>query len=105
VSDEGVPIGDRRDTASSALESALTTERNLREQINDLVTARARAQAEARRLTERATLPGADATLGAVAERYASQSDRLAEEINSLRASLREQEADTERLRADEAGV
>ena len=93
--------------ASSAtpLESALTTEQNLREQINDLVTARARAVAEARRLSTRATAPGAHESLSEVGERYARQVERLGEEIEALRTTLREQEAATEALRADEAGV
>lgn len=99
------PLEQGGEAAASPLESALTTERNLREQINDLVTARARARAEVARLEERAALPGADPALAAVAERYAVQGERLGEEIGSLRASLREREADTERLRADEAGA
>ena len=43
--------------------------------------------------------------LATVAERYARQSERLGTEIESLRASLREQEAATESARADEAGA
>lgn len=101
----GPPLEGSGEGAASPLESALTTERNLREQINDLVNARARARAEAARLEERATIPGADAALGAVAGRYAVQEKRLGEEIAALRTSLREREADTERLRADAAGA
>ncbi len=89
----------------SPLESAMATERGLREQINDLVNARHRAQGEARRLGERAEVPGTDPSLSGVGERYAAQAERLGEEIESLRGSLREQEATTEALRADEAGV
>ncbi|MGI8441239.1 MAG: hypothetical protein ACR2NV_13770 [Thermoleophilaceae bacterium] len=89
----------------SSLESAMVTERGLREQINDLVNARHRAQAEARRLGERAGVPGTDPSLSEVGERYRTQAERLGEEIESLRRSLREQEATTEALRADEAGV
>ncbi len=99
------PAGEPGDPRPTALESAELTERNLREQINDLVAARARAGAEARRLSERATAVGAHESLSEVGERYARQVERLGEEIEALRATLREQEAATEALRADEAGV
>jgi prefoldin subunit 5 len=99
----GGASGDERGV--SQLESAMATERGLREQINDLVNARHRAQAEARRLGERAGVPGTDPSLSEVGERYRTQAARLGEEIESLRRSLREQEATTEALRADEAGV
>ena len=41
------------------LEEAERTERELREQIGDLIRARARADSEAKRLAGRAELPGA----------------------------------------------
>ncbi|HYM57419.1 MAG TPA: hypothetical protein VES79_05595 [Solirubrobacteraceae bacterium] len=89
----------------SELAEAERTERELREQIADLVRARARAESEARRLGERAGLEGADPTLGDIAERYRSQSERLSGEVDAVRASLREHEADLERLRAQSRGA
>ena len=91
--------------AQTTLQAAEATERSLREQINDLVTARARADSERVRLKERAKLRGAERMLETVAVRYGEQSERLSEEIESLRSSLREQEAATEAARADEAGA
>ena len=91
--------------AQTTLQAAEATERSLREQINDLVTARARADSERVRLEERATLRGGERLLQTVADRYGKQSGRLSEEIESLRGSLREQEAATEAARADEAGA
>lgn len=89
----------------SDLADAERTERALREQIADLVRARARAQAEARRLADRANLPGADPTLGDIVARYRSQAGRLDDEIEALRSALREHEADVERLRAEDSGA
>ena len=82
-----------------------TTERELREQINDLVRARARAESEAGRLEDRARLPGADGDIDAIAERYRGQAARLAGEVEAMRTLLRGYEADTERRRADDAGA
>jgi len=92
-------------TEPNELEEAERTERELREQLGDLIRARARADSEAKRLAGRAQLPGADATLGEIAERYRVQAERLGGEVDSLRASLREHEADLERLRADSRGA
>ena len=89
----------------SELEDAERTERELREQIADLVRARARAESEAKRLAERAAQPGVDATLGEIGERYRAQAERLGGEVDALRGSLREHEADLERLRADSRGA
>jgi DNA repair exonuclease SbcCD ATPase subunit len=89
----------------SELEEAEHTERELREQIADLVSARARAQSEAMRLAGRASLEGADPTLAEIAERYRLQATRLGGEIDAVRGSLREHEADLERLRAQSRGV
>jgi chromosome segregation ATPase len=89
----------------SELADAERTERGLREQIADLVRARARAESEARRIADRSTLPGADPTLGDIVARYRSQAERLAGEIEALRTALREHEADLERLRAEDAGT
>jgi phage host-nuclease inhibitor protein Gam len=89
----------------SELEDAQETERALREQIGDLVRARARAESEARRLAERAARPDADATLGDIVARYRAQAERLDSEIEALRTALREHEADLERLRAEDAGT
>ncbi len=83
-----------------ALAAAEATERGLREQISDLVHARARAAGEASRLAERGALPGAHAELLELADRYGRQGDVLAGEIESLRASIRAAEAELERLRA-----
>jgi len=88
---------------SDALADAETTERALREQLADLVHARARADSEARRLADRAALPGAHDELGEIAGRYERQSETLAAEVQTLRSSLRAAEAELERLRAPEA--
>lgn len=85
---------------SDPLADAEATERGLREQIADLVHARARADSEASRLAERAKLDGAHADVGRLAERYAEQSRTLVGEIETLRTSLRAAEAELERLRA-----
>jgi hypothetical protein len=85
---------------SDALADAEATELGLREQISDLVHARARADDESKRLAERAALPGAHEELSDIAGRYASQSEVLAGEIETLRTSLRAAEAELERLRA-----
>jgi len=85
---------------SDALTDAEATELGLREQLSDLVHARARADSEAKRLAERAALPGAHDELAEIAGRYTRQSKVLATEIESLRSSLRAAEAELERLRA-----
>lgn len=85
---------------SDALADAEATELGLREQISELVHARARADSEAQRLSERAALPGAHDELSEIADRYARQSGVLATEIETLRSSLRAAEAELERLRA-----
>ncbi len=85
---------------SDALTDAEATELGLREQLSDLVHARARADSEAKRLAERAALPGAHDELAEIAGRYTRQSEVLATEIESLRSSLRAAEAELERLRA-----
>ena len=85
---------------SDALAGAEATELALREQISDLVHARARADSEAARLADRASLAGAHDELTEIAGRYERQSTTLAEEIETLRMSLRAAEADLERLRA-----
>lgn len=91
--------------SSGPLREAEATERTLREQLADLVRARSRADREARRLAERGSLAGADASLGPIAERYRAQAGRLGDEVDGLRTSLREQEAQVERLRADASGA
>jgi hypothetical protein len=88
---------------SDAIADAEATERALREQLADLVHARARADGEARRLADRAALPGAHDELGEIAGRYERQSATLATEVDTLRSSLRAAEAELERLRAPEA--
>lgn len=85
---------------SDALPAAEAVERGLREQISDLVRARARADSEARRLSARATLAGAHEELAEIAGRYERQSEMLAAEIETLRSSLRAAETELERLRA-----
>ena len=89
----------------SDLGEAQRAERTLREQLADLVRARARAESESRRLSERARLPGADAALSELAERYRAQGDRLQSEVEAVRSDLRLREAELERLRAAEGGV
>jgi chromosome segregation ATPase len=85
---------------SDAIAEAEATELGLREQLSDLVHARSRADGEARRLSARATLPGAHDELSEIAGRYERQSETLATEIETLRSSLRAAEAELERLRA-----
>ena len=85
---------------SEALTEAEAIERGLREQISDLVRARARADGEGRRLSTRATLAGAHRDLADLAGRYERQSKTLAAEVETLRSSLRAAEAEVERLRA-----
>lgn len=87
------------------LASAEATERELREQIAELVHSRARAEEESRRLKDRSGLPGADPSLGEIAGRWERQAGVLAEEIESCRTSLRTAEAEVARLRADAAGA
>jgi hypothetical protein len=87
------------------LAAAEATERELREQIAELVHSRARAEEEARRLTERTGLPGADPSLAEIAGRWERQAGVLAGEIESCRTSLRAAEAEVARLRADAAGA
>ena len=91
--------------SSPDLTAAETTDRELREQIADLVRARARAEDEARRLADRATAPGADPSLAGIRERYAEQAKRLASDVEALRSDLRAHEPELERLRAAEAGA
>ncbi len=87
-------------SSPDALADAEATELGLREQLSDLVHARARADSEAARLADRASLPGAHDELSQIAGRYERQSQTLAGEIESLRSSLRAAEAELERLRA-----
>jgi hypothetical protein len=87
------------------LDAAIATERELREQIAELVKSRARAEQESRRLSDRAALPSAHRSLGDIAERWSRQAEVLAAELESSRTSLREAEAEVARLRADAAGA
>jgi hypothetical protein len=91
--------------SANDLSAAETTDRELREQIADLVRARARAEAEARRLGDRVSLPGADPSLEAIRERYEQQAGRLAADVEALRGDLRAHEPLLEQLRAGEAGA
>ncbi len=91
--------------ASTPLDDAEATEAALRAQLGELVSARVRAQAEAARLADRATLAGADPSLLDLSARYRDQAGRLAGEIEELRGQLRAHEARTEALRADAQGV
>lgn len=86
------------------LAAAEATDRSLREQISDLVRARARAQSEARRLGDR-TAAGGDESLASIRERYERQAVELGDEIDGLRADLRSHEVELERLRAERAGA
>jgi hypothetical protein len=90
---------------SAELQAAQETERQLREQIGDLVHARQRASGEARRLAERSRLAGADTVLAQLRDRYQRQTEILSGEIEELRGALRAAEAEVERLRAQEAGA
>lgn len=87
------------------LSEALATERELREQIADLVHSRTRAEQESTRLKGRATLEGAHESLGDIAERWENQARVLDEELEACRTSLRQAEAEVARLRAEAAGA
>ena len=91
--------------SAGPLHDAQATERALREQLADLVRARARAEREAERLSQRGAIAGADGSLSEIAGRYQAQAGRLSEEVEGVRATLREQEAQVERLRAEAAGA
>jgi hypothetical protein len=91
--------------ATSPLEEAEATEAVLRAQLGELVSARVRAEAEASRLADRATLAGADPSLLDLSARYRDQAGRLAAEVEGLRGQLRAHEARAEALRADAQGV
>ena len=88
---------------SDDLAAAEQTERALREQVGDLIRAKARADSEAARLGDASVRPGADSTLASIASDYREQSGKLETEIERARRSLREHEADLERLRAQQA--
>ena len=89
-----------------ALHAAQETARNLREQLNLIVRARARALEESVRLSSRSSRASAGAAdLAAISERYARQAETLQGEIASLTQLLEEQEVRVEALRADEAGA
>jgi hypothetical protein len=100
------PFGtDPEGAEQDELAAAQATEHGLREQLNDLVHARSRAESEARRLTARAALEGADPSLAEIIRRYENQSAVLTSEIAVLRATLRGAEARVARLKADADGV
>jgi hypothetical protein len=102
----GEPFGlDPEGAGDDELAAAEATELGLREQLNDLVHARSRAEAEARRLTARAALPDADPSLAEIVRRYEAQSAVLTSEIGILRATLRGAEARLAKLKADADGV
>ncbi|MCW2958622.1 MAG: hypothetical protein JWP18_1425 [Solirubrobacterales bacterium] len=82
------------------LQDAVATEEALRAQLGELVGAKVRAEQESARLRDRATLPGADPAIGALADDYAAQAVRLTAEVEEVRAALRAQEGRTETLRA-----
>ena len=90
--------------SADGLAAAEATDRSLREQIADLVRARARAQSEAERLGDR-TAAGADESLSGIRERYERQAVERGNEVEGLRADLRAHEAELERLRAERAGA
>ncbi len=85
------------------LRDAERTDLELREQLNDLVRARARAHREAERLGIRARLPGAQGELADLGSDYRGQAERLGSEVEQVRAALRRHEAELERLRAAQA--
>lgn len=84
----------------SELDDALTEELRLRSRLNALIHERAEATAEAERVGSRAQLPGADASMGEVEQRWRAVAQRVAGEIDDQRTALRAQEAVVERLRA-----
>ncbi len=86
----------------SDADGALLEELRLRSRLNALVHVRAEAIREAERLGTRATLPGAAADLGAVAERWRTVAEGDARDIETQRAALRRQEAEVARLRGPE---
>ena len=83
-----------------SLQDAERTDRELREQLNDLVRAKARAERESERLGVRSGLEGADPGLRELATEYREQAQRLSAEVEHVRASLRRHEGELERLRA-----
>ena len=86
---------------SDAIADAEATERGLREQIADLVHARARADSEAARLADRATLDGAHEELAEIAGTlHRNRARRSAARSRRCGPSLRAAEAELERLRA-----
>ncbi len=89
----------------SELGEAQATEDALRAQLGDLIGTKVRAEHEAQRLDTRAGLPGADPELANLANRHRAQAERLSNEVEEVRQSLRAQEARTEALRADAAGA
>ena len=89
--------------APDPLAEAQATERALREQVNELASARVRAEREATRLDQRAALPGAEPLLSELAGRYRAQAERLSREVEEARRGLRQQEARVEELRAPPA--
>ena len=92
-------------SAEDALAHALVTEDALRAQLGELIGTKVRAESEAARLATRATVPGAEPALSELAVRHRAQAERLAVEVEEVRASLRAQESRTEALRADAAGA
>ena len=87
------------------LGEAQATEDALRAQLGALIGTKVRAEHEAVRLDARASIPGADPELAALADRHRAQAARLVAEVEEVRTSLRQQEARTETLRADAAGA
>ncbi len=82
------------------VEAAELEELRLRSRLNALVHERAEALREAKRLDERGTLPGADASLAELSARWRSVAERVASDIEQQRSALRAQEAEVARLRA-----
>ena len=85
---------------STALDEALREERNLREQLADLIARRQQAEREAERLERRSELPGADDRVAAAAVTLRDQAATLAAEIDQRRRALRAQEGLVAELRA-----
>lgn len=91
--------------AAGALAAAERAQLELREQINELTHARARAESEATRLRQLAGRAQEAASYAQLADRYQHQAGVLDGELSALRQRLEEQRLMVERLRAEVAGA
>jgi hypothetical protein len=86
---------------SAALDNARHEERELRARLADVVAAQRSATQEAARLSARGALDGAGPQVQAAAREQSERAQRLATEVDNLRALVRTQEGVVARLEAD----